>query len=445
MYNCARYATGFVLLLAAGMFMYVYYFNYNDLFVLPAGRHRNYHANYNNSVRSTLATLNVSWPLTVVFWTSFFGSHDRFNLEYTEETCAFPTDLTRLPHPGPVTIWCKVFHVREQQQDRQKALDTAGMLVFHIRDTRVDKLPKNRRLSQPWVSFTMEAPVSDFRSGHDGKIVVPDQMRQFDFVSSYRLDSDVPTPYISSKSLLDSISAPLTLEDFHRRHSINRGQSPVLWVASNCGAYNGREKYVKELAKHVPVDMLGNCLRSGPYPGTMPLADLIRQYKFYLALENSSCMDYVSEKMFDAFQAGAIPIVSGPPGANGSGYRNFVPSHESAIYLDNYPNPIDLAAELRRIDGDSELWLRRQAFRGNSSRWSADFRAVWGHQNSEWFSCGLCRLAARERNKNITDHDDLIMNSKESNGLAAGPARLKGALVNVDYSCQKRGSLAPKV
>ena len=38
--------------------------------------------------------------------------------------------------------------------------------------------------------------------------------------------------------------------------------------------------------------------------------ELGRKYKFYLALENSDCDDYITEKVFrNAFESGMIPIV----------------------------------------------------------------------------------------------------------------------------------------
>ena len=40
---------------------------------------------------------------------------------------------------------------------------------------------------------------------------------------------------------------------------------------------------------------------------------VLRQYPFYLALENSDEPDYVSEKVFHALEAGVLPVYAGAP------------------------------------------------------------------------------------------------------------------------------------
>jgi hypothetical protein len=39
---------------------------------------------------------------------------------------------------------------------------------------------------------------------------------------------------------------------------------------------------------------------------------LLNQYKFYLAMENSNCKDYVTEKLFRTLAMGLVPIIDGP-------------------------------------------------------------------------------------------------------------------------------------
>jgi hypothetical protein len=70
------------------------------------------------------------------------------------------------------------------------------------------------------------------------------------------------------------------------------------------GNAHRREQYVEELQKHIIVQVYGSCERQphfGVVHGTRSHADfskLMRSgYKFYLAFENTLCIDYFSEKL----------------------------------------------------------------------------------------------------------------------------------------------------
>lgn len=68
--------------------------------------------------------------------------------------------------------------------------------------------------------------------------------------------------------------------------------APILWIAKNCGATNSREAYIKKLMEYVDVHSYGSCLNTKPFPSDRSRMDLIGEYKFYLAIENSNCEDY---------------------------------------------------------------------------------------------------------------------------------------------------------
>lgn len=100
----------------------------------------------------------------------------------------------------------------------------------------------------------------------------------------------------------------------------------VAWFVSNCSARNGRLQYAHELQKYIQVNIYGanvfiiNTFHSnieffnkfpqvdiygacGNYKCSRSTADkcfeiLDRDYKFYLAFENSNCKDYITEKFF---------------------------------------------------------------------------------------------------------------------------------------------------
>ena len=78
-----------------------------------------------------------------------------------------------------------------------------------------------------------------------------------------------------------------------------------------------------------------------------------KNYKFYLAFENSKCLDYITEKFFTALKAGMIPVVMG--GLSKKDYEKIAPRH-SYIHVDDFPSPEDLMKRLHEISKDPLLY-----------------------------------------------------------------------------------------
>ncbi len=121
----------------------------------------------------------------------------------------------------------------------------------------------------------------------------------------------------------------------------------ILWIVSNCASASRREDYVKELSKYIRVDIYGKCSSSGKrFEGDE--TNLMLDYKYYLAFENSKCDDYVTEKLFkilhfkDWYNA-PVPVVLG---SNKTWYEKNLPS-KSFIHVDDFPSPEKLAQFLK--------------------------------------------------------------------------------------------------
>jgi hypothetical protein len=80
---------------------------------------------------------------------------------------------------------------------------------------------------------------------------------------------------------------------------------------SNCGGLSGRGEVLQELMRHgVTSDNFGSCHHNKEEPpgGKM---HLLQSYKFGFAMENSIWQDYITEKLFQVYVSGAVPIVVG--------------------------------------------------------------------------------------------------------------------------------------
>ncbi|KAI8874616.1 glycosyltransferase family 10 protein [Backusella circina FSU 941] len=198
---------------------------------------------------------------------------------------------------------------------------------------------------QPWILESLETPYSSpFRADNAS-------MEPYDYLASYHFNSTFLFTYFSSH-ILDVVNRPLP-KDFMKTK-----RAPVLWIARNCHATNTRQAYIEELMKYVEVHNYGSCLNTHAFPKDTSRTDLMREYKFYLAIENSNCDNYATEKLYDTFMNSAVPIVDGP-----DSYSGYIPTNRSVIYMDAYPDPRDLANYLTYLDHNDTAYLEYLSFR----------------------------------------------------------------------------------
>lgn len=104
---------------------------------------------------------------------------------------------------------------------------------------------------------------------------------------------------------------------------------------------------------------------------------LSKEYKFYLAFENSDCRDYITEKFFiNGLSNNILPIVKG---ASESDYRRSSP-HHSYIHVDNFKSAKELADYLHILDSNNTLY--NQYFQWKNT----------GQLINTRFWCRLCAL-----------------------------------------------------
>ena len=80
-------------------------------------------------------------------------------------------------------------------------------------------------------------------------------------------------------------------------------------LISNCHSLF-RLNFIDKLSEYKKVDMGGHC-KNNINKYVKNKIDFFSDYKFSIAMENSRGDDYISEKIYDSFKAGTIPIYYG--------------------------------------------------------------------------------------------------------------------------------------
>lgn len=116
-------------------------------------------------------------------------------------------------------------------------------------------------------------------------------------------------------------------------------------------------------------------------------------YKFVLAIENTITESYITEKLFYALDAGAVPIYFGAPNV-----LDFVPPN-SVIDGFSYGTMEDLAAYVKQVAEDPAQYAEYHAWRrcGNAGFY-ARARAV----SLDSLPCRLCAAVSKLGGRNAT-------------------------------------------
>lgn len=179
------------------------------------------------------------------------------------------------------------------------------------------------------------------------------------------------------------------------------------WFVSNCHTTNDRMAVAKGLQSFgVQVDIYGSCgpLKCPRKPNEAECRKLLqRDYKFYLAFENSNCRDYITEKLFsNALEYDVLPIVMG---GRPEDYRRLIPER-SYIHVDDFDSVEHLAKYLLLLNEDNELY-------NSYFQWKGTGEFIDTH-----FWCRVCAVlhASDERDKQYRS----MSNIKDFNTWWAG-------------------------
>lgn len=267
----------------------------------------------------------------ILLWTSYYG-----------ENWKVENDLeVSLPMGSQYFGNCSVqncYLTTDRKYERK-----AAAIVFFDRDLMNHlmnfDLPdyQHRISSQRWVYYNIESPKHTYWLTSPFKSII-----FFNWTMSYRRDSDVHAQY-GSYSVRQNPSRSLA--------SVNYLASKtkfVAWMASSC--LEDRTGFVYELSFHTEIDVYGGCGNLKCPRNKDCWANTLSKYKFYLALENSFCIDYATEKLWNALTHNVIPVVWG-----GADYSKIAPPN-SYIDVNHFSTVVDLANYINKVGKDPKLY-----------------------------------------------------------------------------------------
>ncbi|CAF0764717.1 unnamed protein product [Adineta ricciae] len=296
------------------------------------------------AISTTVAQQNRLWPLDeqgrslknhffVFDATGFFGSAASEGVEVKCESSNTTFTWTRQPNQMNKVDFAISHDARLQQ------------------DFPFDKLHLNSERQQYSMAFIMESEAHSSTG---------DAWANYNFRMSYNLDDSYPEPatyFDVNIHIIDLLTPPVV--KFEKKET----RADVVWIISNCDAHNGRQGFIEQLMKEIKIDSYGLCLnnRQGYGDRMTDNVEAYMKYKFVIAIENSNCIDYVTEKLVKAVESGSVPIVAGRNGR--PDYRRFMPDH-SYINIFDYPTVKALADDLKRIANnktlyESYLWFKK--------------------------------------------------------------------------------------
>jgi hypothetical protein len=209
---------------------------------------------------------------------------------------------------------------------------------------RTEPLPEKRE-GQIWAALSVEADANyPFQADEEF-------MRRFDVRMMLRQDCEIPLTYFRPQMVPSFRSVP--------RWKFRR--APVVSFGSNPGVGQERAEWMRELGSRLKVDRYGKGKGCRPIwrdRGRETKLRVISRYAFCLAFENATERDYVSEKIYDAFAAGTVPVYLGAPNV-----QDFLPAAKCAIFARDFASAEDLADHLLELRADRRRYDEYLAWR----------------------------------------------------------------------------------
>lgn len=287
--------------------------------------------------------------------------------------------INRLPWTVSCPRWNRSITYRNARFNVSACKDADLVLFASGKDFRKleywSQLQSQRTVNQIWILSSPETAINTVR------MWPPWEMRdiRMNLSSTFSLDSNIPIPYGEYIPFKEPRKIPF------RSKLLNDSENFAVWIASHCPLRTwNRSGLVHELSRYIDIDMYGKCGSLVCDSRDKRCLSNIRSYKFYLALENSCCKNYITEKLWEPLKLyDLIPVVLG---ASREDYRRVAPPN-SFIHIDDFKSLKHLADYLKIVA--SNLTLYRSYFEWKNHGYikaQKNYKSIW---ESEKHSCEL--------------------------------------------------------
>ena len=234
----------------------------------------------------------------------------------------------------------------------------ADVVFFHWeflgRFEAVEPVPLPRPTGTLWVYFSFESTARGYYANY------PEAERlngSINVMMTYERTSTLPTPYGRFYRKTECDANALAGISFTREKS-------TAILMSNCNS-KYRTALIEKLRPLIDIDHYGRCssLNISSYCESLNHQDckqkLGKGYLFYLALENSECYDYITEKVWrNSFTMGMVPIVW----SDKVDYKSLLPPR-SYINVADFPSLAAFGEHINRLRESPELYAQYHEWR----------------------------------------------------------------------------------
>ncbi|XP_071811596.1 4-galactosyl-N-acetylglucosaminide 3-alpha-L-fucosyltransferase FUT5-like isoform X1 [Apostichopus japonicus] len=253
------------------------------------------------------------------------------------------------PPPSPRTCECGAFRA-DVRLEKNPAKTGQFELLFIPQDVGFIHLTNrvwNTILSS--ASSSQKRIYATFEGANKLKLLTldpPFREKVFHWSWTHHSQSDFPMPY---GFYLANKTARPTGEKMRGKNWSENKTALVAWMSTWAVTSWQREKFAKDLRRYLPLNFFGQkyrkCRRN-----SKECEQTIRKYKFYLALENSCCSEYITEKFWRTLAWDIVPVVFGAPRKD---YERLAPPN-SFIHADDFDSIEDLANYIKFLDKNDD-------------------------------------------------------------------------------------------